>query len=158
MPKKPDVDPEDMYVMWLASNRNGRIASEKLGMNHDTFLYHARQRNFESRYMADFSEAGKITMRIAIADGMQKMPRMMEFLYDIAENGAKDSDRLVAIRTYRSFLPEVLPMTEETTMSFIEARAVQVTDGASPVLSIEEMVREGLENNIIEASDRSRRR
>ncbi len=172
MPSKPAVDPEDMYQMWLSCSRNQAEAARRLGVNPATLGYHARQHNFDGRYAADFSGAASSAVKMAIVDKQQKYGQYLNRLEQIILDGT-DRDAISAFKEMREAIKFDPQNGESSNMSFLEARGVvqarkpvleavleapvdSVGSGAieSPgdeALSLEALIREQLEANIIDA-------
>src|SRR6266498_2529360 len=127
MPKLPAVDPELMYETWLACNRNQTRAAEKLGITVSALNYHAKARNFDGRYAADYSGAAKSAMKMANVELMMEWPKLIEAMKEIVyDSSEKAHNRISAFNSLRAALPEIPLIDEEERIAYVDARVVSV--------------------------------
>lgn len=152
MARVAEISDPDMYAMWVACGRNATQAARRLGIEPATFQYHARTKNYNGRYAAEFAEFAEGYRRIALIEAYQNIKEMLDVLKDIAtDDEAQHRDRINAAERYLRFINDSQPI--QPRVQIVDDQAIEATIVDDDIQDAETYIKRALEANIIDASE-----
>jgi len=148
---------DEMYHAWIATNRNASAAAKRLGINARNMQAHVTRKNYEARYVEEFTQVAENTRMMVFTDMLLNMPVVLKELMGIITNPDPEvvpaMAKVRAIETYLRYLP-VEKRDERNEQAYvIEIKQPGGGESGGESGGAEDAIRQHLESNIHAAID-----